>query len=312
MREHVLLAVALILSAGIGVPRSFLPVDCFQSPAAAFSVVNPAGQLRSRTSRDSGSSSRLFAEKERLSFATEINICSEPLPSTDRDEVYAFFRSDACRNHFLSGGGKSVLIEESRTPELEACWKHACDSHYGSRYLPVSESKILSTETSIQFPGLRIVNRVYTGVQRRAVNDEENRAGGEEYQALLIAEKRSAYGPPPLVWLYHQLTGSNKKNAESDSDETGESSGYALTRIYIVDEERADATAYKIEFDCTVEVLVQFPRFLLKILPTSKQKMEEQGSASVKKAIEKDVLRAVKSTSEAFQDWKAKSVSTIG
>ena len=158
---------------------------------------------------------------------------------------------------------------------------------------------------------------------------------GKEYHSVLIAEQRHVTGPAPLVWLYNQLTGGERQrikqqqppatnassqNGESDrrrnGSSTGEASGYAVSRIYLTkdqppqqQESPGEYSYYKIGFDCTVEVLVQFPRFLLKIMPVSREKMEQQGSLSVKKAVEKDILHAIESTTMAFEEWKATTAS---
>ena len=41
--------------------------------------------------------------------------------------------------------------------------------------------------------------------------------------------------------------------------------------------------------EASLEVIVKFPSLLLKVMPVSKKKAEEQGSASVLKAIGKDI-----------------------
>ena len=300
---------------------------------AAFAVKSSSSNSSSNISKNNN--------PEQLHFISEIHVVSsEPLPTTDRAQVDAFLASTTCRNHFLSGGGTNVIRDEPRTPELEACWRRACELHYGTLYLPAPDDPVVSTETSIQFPGLRLVNRVFSGV--KFVDAEEttvrSRRRGKEYHTLLIAEQRQAMGPAPLVWLYNQLTGGESKrikqqqqsitegipsdgeletsSSKSSNSRTGEASGYAISRIYIMEERPdSDGTAaageyyYKIGFECTVEVMVQFPRLLLKLLPVSKEKMEQQGSLSVKKAVEKDILKAIESTTQAFDEWKATTTS---
>jgi len=142
-----------------------------------------------------------------------------------------------------------------------------------------------------------------------------------EYRAFLIAEQRQVFGPRPIVWLYNQLTGggggggSSSSSSSSEEKQTGsqqgedvdqqqlsESNGTAVTRIYL---RQDDATqAFSIGFDCTITVTVKFPKFLLRILPASKEKMEEQGSAAVQKSIEKDIRHAVETSGACFERWK--------
>ena len=292
-----------------------------RTPSLVSPQQRPSSSMRSQhqqQQRMRPRSNALFAEKERLNFVSEMHVSSEALPSTDRSEVDAFLQSTACRNHFLSGGGHNAIRDEIRTPELEANWQRACETHYGSQYGPAPDDGIVSTETSLQFPGLRLVNRVYSGVKLvlSTASDIKNDNSSREYQTVLIGEQRQAFGPAPLVWVYNQLTGENKKkqtNGKESNTETGESNGYARTRIYVVEEkeEMQSVVCYKIGFDCTVQVLVQFPRFLMKILPVSQAKMEEQGSLSVQKAVEKDVIRAINGTSEAFQKWKSETAMSI-
>lgn len=73
---------------------------------------------------------------------------------------------------------------------------------------------VLSTKAVVQFPGLKLVNQVYNGV----LLDKER----SEYNFVIIAERRRAMGPRPLVWLHiasqHAATCERKVDAGQSAE----------------------------------------------------------------------------------------------
>jgi hypothetical protein len=234
--------------------------------------------------------SRLFAEKETLNFIANIETTSTSLDSVNIDVFTRFLKTTVCRNHFLSAGGTSKCVEVDLSPELEDLWRDSCIS-YNLDVLPSGGDAVVIGESSLQFPGLKMVNNVYTGV--KLVEGDYR----PFYKFLLIGERRKVYGPPPLVWLFNQMTGNSAENEDVVKPATTK----VLSTLSIADS--SDSVCFT--FACNAEVVVEFPKFLLKILPASKEKMEEQGTASIKKAIERDIDKAVSTVNDAFFEWMA-------
>jgi hypothetical protein len=231
---------------------------------------------------------RLSAEKETLNFIANIETASTPLDSVSTDVLAEFLKTTVCRNHFLSAGGTSKCVEIDWTTELEDLWRGTC-ARFCLDTLPCEGDAIVVGETCLQFPGLKLVNNVYTGVK---LVEGDNLPS---YSFLLIGERRQVYGPPPLVWLFNQMTG----NSAEEDNVVKPSNTRVLSILSISDASNSPCFT----FVCNAEVIVEFPKFLLKILPASKEKIEEQGTASIKKAIERDISKAVNTVNDAFFEW---------
>jgi hypothetical protein len=234
--------------------------------------------------------SRLFAEQESLTFQATFTATSDQIGTENKDELRAFFMSKTCRDHFFSAGGSRKISDEPLTPELEQHWNDACTAHYGAASRPEKGDVVVATESDVQFPGLTMKNKVYNGMKLLENGDFPT------YTILLIAEKKRVFGARPVVWLFNQLTGNDAEKEDTFSAP----SGMAQSKIYVVEEE----SGYFINFDCEIEITVKFPKWVVKILPVSKEKMEEQGSASVKKAVGNDISKCVESANDAFLNWQ--------
>jgi hypothetical protein len=247
------------------------------------------------TLNNSRTATRLFVEKETLIFSVHLDKLSDKIPSNDANEVNSFCRSKECRNHFLSAGGKSAICEEERNEALEELWKQSSEKWYGDTSMPDFENGdcVISTVTTVQFPGMKLLNTVYNGVKLL-----EDSNGNPYYKCLMVADKKKPVGAPPVVWIYNKLVGTDSKAEYSPA------SGKAQSSVSIVEIDGGHA----IRFVCDVEIIVSFPKILMKILPSSKESIEEQGSASVRKAVEKDVINCLELTVEAFEKWNSSKI----
>jgi hypothetical protein len=223
-------------------------------------------------------------KKGTLVFHADIDMLSDPLPEgTSKEEVTTFLRRTESRDMLLSAGGTRPVHEVPMTDELAELWKECCKD-YGSEYLPESEDCILACDATIQFPGVKLVTTTYSGVKRAKSETEES-----QYTFLMVGEEQSASGL--LTGIFNRLTGNDKKG------DSLEPSGRATSVISVV-ENQDKSLAFN--FDASIEIKVEFPSFLLKILPVSKEKAEAQGSASISKTISKDIKKAVNGAYEAF------------
>jgi len=189
----------------------------------------------------------------------------------------------------------------------------------------------------VRFPGLKVVTTVCSGVKlttkQTRREDKDNSSNNNninewpEYEFIMIGERRSVQGPKPLVWIYNQLTGGggNKKNSDNqkakgngDTDDMRDasfnpSSTSARSLVSVVkqgDDDDGDA-AYAFTFDLEMQIRLEFPKALVRILPTSKERMEEQGSAAVLSSVKGDVVAAIAAAREAFvRDYCPEATTT--
>lgn len=229
----------------------------------------------------------LAETKETLTFSVDYTLISDPIPAERKEEFLNLFQTNEICKSLLSAGGKRNVRESTLSPVFERYWDEISPGRD-------ADSKLFFTDTDSKFPGLTLLSTICNGCN--LVQDE---AGRPKYEFVVLAEKQSVSGAPPVVWLFNKLTGDSRKNS-GDFQKTVN----AITSVAsIVD--CGDSIA--LQFVVDVKIYVVFPRSLLKILPTSKEKMEEQGSASMRAAIVKDIDDAVAGTVNAFLNGTASS-----
>ena len=265
--------------------------DVVESFGVVVVVVPPIHAIRRSTIRSTScvsQTTQLHAEKERLTFAVHIHATSEPMTNVTIYELGQFLSTRTCRDFFLSAGGKTECSEESPiSSELEDMWNAECQSHYDPTMALEQGDALVKSQGTVQFPGLKMVNANYCGVKIRSKNDLPY------YEIILVGERRNVYGAPPIVWLFNALTGHSSEKGVLRAP-----SGKVQSVLSVVEQEAGPCFC----FDCNAEIIVEFPKTMMKILPISKEKMEEQGTASVKKAIEKDILSALSSVNQVYFD----------
>jgi hypothetical protein len=249
---------------------------------------------------------------ETLVFTGDFVHLSDPIPKSRRSELAAFLRRDEAKHLLLSVGGKRPATRRELSKELLDLWVESCgdDGHggYGEASLPdPTVDEVISSESIVNFPGLKMTSVIYSGTKLRTaggdgINDNSDSLPSHEF--VMVAEQQRVEGPPPMVWLYRKLTGIDK------SSERGPklSKGRARSRVSIV--ETDDGTSLALSFATELQIRVDFPRFLVKALPTTKERMEEQGSAAVLKTVSQDIKDAVAATRDAFLNQLASAAST--
>lgn len=227
-------------------------------------------------------------EKTELVFSASVEKYSDPLPpDTTIADITEYLKNPVNRNALLSSGGSRAVEEIAISPELESLWREACEKEYGREMLPKEGDCILATDSVTKFPGLTMVNKVYN-VARFGTKEA---SGMPNYTFLLVGEELSVSGLPPVVWIFNKLTGSEKKK------ESLQSNGVCASSITVVKDTDGQLV---FSFIADIKIKINFPAVLLKILPTSKEKAEQTGSTSVRKAVERDVEVGVSGALETF------------
>jgi hypothetical protein len=247
--------------------------------------------VQSRTRVEAGSS-------ETLIFNADHVFVSEPFPASEKSEVASFFKKPEMRDLLLSAGGKRSAYTVPSHPDLDKLWSQACKDYYGEESLPRVGDVAISVETEIQFPGLKLVTTVLNGA--RLLENEET--GLPEYEFVLIGDRKRSVGNPLVAWIFNQLTGSSNEAIEGFNP----SETKAKSRVSIVENGSND---FSFKFDMEFETKISFSRVLLKILPASKEKMEEQGGAAMQKTVSGEVFEAVNALREQFLSSQAEILS---
>jgi hypothetical protein len=173
----------------------------------------------------------------------------------------------------------------------------------------------------INFAGLKVQSNALIGIKlvdgsgstsRRSAKEEDydKRDCLPEYQLVYIKDEQTVQGPKVLVWIFNKLTGkSGSRGNKSDNSGNNEDDGppnsskqqsvSSFSRFFIEMTEDKKEAVFTIE--SMLDIAIKFPTFLLKILPVSKEKAEEQGSASVMKTLVRDTGASLQRVVEYYK-----------
>jgi hypothetical protein len=219
-----------------------------------------------------------------LKFIGEIGTVSSALPYKSKDDVVSFFKCPENRNLFITAGGKRECKMLPMTPELLEEWTTICEQE--GKTLPDEMDEIFTVKTGgVHFPGLTLETSATMGIK---LTEKEF---GPLYEVAMIGEERKVKGLPPVVYLFNKLTGGGSGNGTSNSISTTD----------IVCDFGQEDSKVVFKTDTSLVFTVRFPSVLMKILPTNKEKAEEQGSVAITKAVAKDIEASMVAYEEAYR-----------
>lgn len=249
-----------------------------------------------------------------VTFKASKRACTDPLPlSSPKQSIDEFFQQN--RDLLFSAGATVREIEHPDDELMDLFWRESQAGRVRNHLPPRDETAITRIievyNPAMQFLGIKLHSVVIVGTQLLKGHDSEGNiipsrsyVGCPEFQFTLLGSRFSAEGPRPLVWLFNKIT---RRNQSTDADESAshpENIRSIVTRGFtrIWSEVVADG---KIIFctDARLESQINIPRLLTRLLPMSLEKMEEKGSKTLQKAIEKDIAPAMERCSKAYQEW---------
>lgn len=158
-----------------------------------------------------------------------------------------------------------------------------------------------------EFPGLKITSEMIMGCQ--LLLDLE---GGEnnfpEYQFILLDSQNKASGSKWMVWIYNQLTGEGGKedtgsianDDEEQKEERGKNSSNALMRFFVSLEDDMNIIFHS---RSNLQIDIEFPNIMVKLMPVSKRRAEKLGSDSIANALDNEGKHTLHAFQEAYKSW---------
>lgn len=162
---------------------------------------------------------------------------------------------------------------------------------------PEMTDPVLKVGTSaMEFPGLSVTSSALIGC--KLLEPIESIEAYPKYEFTLIKDQRTVEGFSPTVWIFNKLTG------HTDDDGTSGSSAAPISLSCVTAEQTDDGqTIFKFPVKFTINV--NFPSLLLKLLPISKEKTEEEGSKAIAKTLEKDLSKVMIQLRKQYLDYKS-------
>ena len=236
----------------------------------------------SQGSVDSDAKVEGSTQEATLTFNCDSVYTSDPVPAATPQEVFEFFQKPAQRNCMISAGNQRV-VEEVETSKFLGPWKERC-RQLGAAEPDASDSVLKIITSAMKFPGLTLTSVAYIGSKLLEPQGQGN--DYPVYEFSLIQDEQIVEGLKPAVWMFNQITGAN-----SDKSKDKSQSSLSLSRVTAVPTEGGQTV---FNFLIKFEIKISFPKLLLRILPVSKEKAEEQGSTTIGKTLTKDLNNSMK------------------
>lgn len=273
---RLLLALAAALTALLVVP--FDTALALPSPIAE----RPAGSNKRST------------KKASLLLQGDVTVRSDVLPETVApSQVARVLHDKEVLSGFASGG--SIPEEVPVSFEWESAWRKYCNLWYGDAYLPSPGDTIFSSNTWTKLPGLSLCTTVWTGVKQLPKTGNQNAPG---YCFVVIGQKQTATGLPPIVWMFHQIMGTKPTKGGSVPVDSMVPTGPCKS-IFSVEERKEDGRLC-FRLDSSFQFDIRFPAVLIKLMPMPKAKAEKQASKALSKTISKAGKKAIENGYRAF------------
>jgi hypothetical protein len=269
-----------------------------------------------------------------LNFSASLHYCTPPIQLTINDEqgedihetVSSFFENDNNALYVLVGSGnmESRIIKETPVHRYESEWETEAVYYKGDDIeCPTihEKTRLVELRTETPFLVFTICAMALLGkhmVHRQSCSSGNTELPLPELQFVLLKEDfEAAGGPPPLVWIFNQLTGKGKNPAPfltSIKDDDRHHNVHSFLKVYPVfqrsshkegdKQEKAnrktkDAVAF--HAICKAEIKIAFPSLLLHILPVAKEVIEHQGQIALKKSMERDLIPGMNNFARQFR-----------
>jgi hypothetical protein len=254
-------------------------------------------------------------EQTSLVFKCSSIFHSDPIPMATPREIQEFFSDPKQLNCMVSAGNQSPIEHVTAVDStLRQDWKDACQLVGATKWgadSSLAESVIRVSTSAMNFPGLALTSNAFIGSRLlESIDNDDGDADGTtlngypSYEFVLIRDEQTAKGFAPAVWLFNKLTGSqsattssSKKKAKKDvlngnGGKRRKTSPRTLSHVSVVPSNTLDDELC-FQFKVNFEIKLSFPKVLLKILPMSKVKAEQEGSSAIQKTLNKDLTKVM-------------------
>lgn len=259
---------------------------------------------RTRTVRNTQSIDQLqsgsSSDETVLAFRASLSYTTEPAPlPTSKKSLVDFFSLEQHRNSLLVGSGNIKVepweAQRSALPEILLKRRWVEEVQLFGLEKPVNSDKLIQLKLKTSFLVFTIYAIAVLGVKHllpQKLDDDEKTS--PEYQLTLLGEEFHADGPPPLVWIFNQITGADKpKKATKDHTIHG------MFRVW------AKPSAKNLAFESTADIRVdiKFPALLLQLLPVEKKIIEEEASKALQKSLQRDLPPGLVKFRDSYVRW---------
>jgi len=226
--------------------------------------------------------------------------CLVPLVEASNHFMADFFKYEEHRNLLFPAESCSSIIDLGVPTESQRDHILSISQGYFASLDPTDEVRcnILEIKSpGINFAGLKVnaLNTMASQLVARCTDQQH------EYRFMLLGSKVWAEGPKPMVWLFKKLTTSDYIYQE----EVGlpkQQMSYSVTRLWA---ELDDNRQVVFNVNATLEIRVNIPKRMMRLIPMKFEKFEKQGSTAIQKLLDRDLQQSIKRLKDKYVSWIA-------
>lgn len=275
----------------------------------------PVKDSTRKNKRNNDSSKRLV----KLVFKGESKLSSQPVSLS----TFRHNKSISFEDFFLLPRNRNLLlckdannVDNLRRPyssKLMQAWAAASKGFVIDPDVVIAKDDnsydVVEVSTKIDFPGLKLTTINTIGVKTvlpemaQPIEQQQRQTSedifGMRYEFTLLDSVFRPEGNAPIVWLFNKLIGTSSDNGVTDEPIEPATSSFTT---YYVEPATGPSDPDKIVFvsDSNLVTCIEFPSFLIRVLPVSLQKMEEQGSKAMQTTLDKEIGPSLKRFVTAF------------
>jgi hypothetical protein len=283
-----------------------------------------SSQTSSFCPRRSRHPTHLHAEKPgmtTLHFKGKETFRSDPVRLNSTTAIQSFFQQEAdeLRKMLLSGSGNNAakILSQPECISMKQEWAERA-RNVGGKAPDLEQGDVVCRVNTggMNFVGLEVKSEAMIGTKLvfpdardvESTSAENDVFISPEYQLTFIKDIQKIKGPMLLVWIFNRLTGQDGKQSGNE-DGKKEQAVTSFSRFFAEQSGESEATFV---LETSLDIAINFPSMLLKILPVSKEKAEEQGSASVTKTLVKDTAASLERIAKYYVNvQKASSAQAV-
>ena len=158
------------------------------------------------------------------------------------------------------------------------------------------QCNILELETpGVNFPGLKV-----TSISTMTSQLFSCTKGTQEYRFALLSSQSRAEGPKPLLWLFNKLTAADDDQMDRSPKEQ---TSFSFTRVWT---EKTHEGEVVFNTNARLEIRINIPKLIMRLLPVKLEKFEEQGSASIQKLLDRDLGASMERFKTTYLEWMSR------
>jgi len=216
----------------------------------------------------------------------------------------------------LSGSKDNAVTEIlDPGPSLREAYRRRCRNANASAPTRADRFFEVVSASGVNFPGLQIKSRSIVGGKLISIKDRRSGRNLPCYEFVLIEGSVFASGARLLVWSFDRIMGNAEGTVENDRDGNKGNNNDYCSSVPPDSDSQTTTSLNRVralslgdgnmafESNASLGVQMNFPAWMMKMIPFGKERSERSGNDSLRKALEQDIPPSLSRLRDAYIRW---------